>query len=61
MNDPGGIRLASGMRQLAGKRTKYRRAHAAPLAGLISDRAEYNIIPRTESDSSLSTIDTVDQ
>ncbi len=29
------------MRQLAGTKTRYRRAHAAPLAGLISDRAEY--------------------
>jgi|GEM_PF-2410487 len=27
--------LASGMRQLAGTKTRYRRAHAAPLAGLI--------------------------
>ncbi len=33
--------LASGMRQLAGTRTRHRRAHAAPLAGLISGRAEY--------------------
>lgn len=33
--------LASGMRQLAGTKTMYRRAHAAPLAGLISGRAEY--------------------
>jgi len=32
--------LASGVRQLAGTKTKYRRAHAAPLAGLISDRAK---------------------
>jgi hypothetical protein len=30
------------MRQLAGTRTRYRRAHAAPLAGLISGRAKYN-------------------
>jgi len=30
------------MRQLAGTKTRYRRAHAAPLAGLISDDAEYN-------------------
>ena len=30
------IELASGMRQLAGTSTKYRRADAAPLAGLIS-------------------------
>ena len=30
------------MRQLAGKKTRYRRAHAAPLAGLNSDRADYN-------------------
>ena len=29
------------MRQLAGTKTRYRRAYAAPLAGLISDRAEY--------------------
>ena len=36
------IELASGMRQLAGTRTRYRRAHAAPLAGLISGRAKYN-------------------
>ena len=32
--------LASGMRQLAGTKTRYRRAHAAPLAGLISGRVE---------------------
>ena len=31
------------MRQLAGTKTRYRRAHAAPLTGLISDRVEYNI------------------
>jgi hypothetical protein len=30
------------MRQLAGTKTRYRRAHATPLAGLISGRAEYN-------------------
>jgi len=30
------------MRQLAGTKMKYRRAHAAPLAGLISGRAKYN-------------------
>jgi len=29
------------MRQLAGTKTGYRRAHAAPLAGLISGRAKY--------------------
>jgi hypothetical protein len=29
------------MRQLAGTKTKYRRAHAAPLARLISERAKY--------------------
>ncbi len=29
------------MRQLAGTRTRYRRAHATPLAGLISGRAKY--------------------
>ena len=34
--------LASAMRLLAGTRTRYRRAHAAPLAGLISGRAKYN-------------------
>ena len=33
--------LASGMRQLAGTKTRYRRAHAAPVAGLISGRVEY--------------------
>ena len=33
----------SGMRQLAGPKTTYRRAHAAPLAGLISGRAEYKV------------------
>ena len=27
--------------QLVGTKTRYRRAHAAPLAGLISGRAEY--------------------
>ncbi len=32
--------LASGMRQLAGTRTRYRRAYDAPLAGLISGRVE---------------------
>ena len=32
----------SGMRQLAGTGTKYRRAHATPLAGLISGRSEYS-------------------
>ncbi len=32
---------ASGMRQLAGTKTRYRRAHAAPLAGPISGRANY--------------------
>ena len=31
------------MRQLAGTKTRYRRAHAAPLAELISDRVEYNV------------------
>jgi len=36
--------LASGMRQLAGTKTRYRRAHAAPLAGHISGRAKYNVI-----------------
>ena len=30
--------MASGMRQLAGTKTRYRRAHAAPLAKLISAR-----------------------
>ncbi len=34
--------LASGMRQLAGTKTRYRRAHAAPLAGITSGRAKYN-------------------
>ena len=29
------------MRQLAGTKVRYRRAHAAPLAGLISGRVEY--------------------
>ena len=29
------------MRQLAGTKKSYRMAHAAPLAGLISDRVEY--------------------
>jgi hypothetical protein len=32
----------SGMRQLAGTKTRNQRAHATPLAGLISGRAEYN-------------------
>ena len=32
------------MRQLAGTKTRYRRAHAAPLAGLISGRAKYNLL-----------------
>ena len=39
---PGLRALASGMRQLAGTRTRYRRAHATPLAQLVSGRAEYN-------------------
>ena len=30
------------MRQLVGTKTRYRRAHAAPLAGLISDCAVYD-------------------
>ena len=30
------------MRQLAGTKRKYRRAHAAPLARLVSGRAKYN-------------------
>ncbi len=34
------------MRQLAGTKTRYRRAHAAPLAALISDRAEYKAFYR---------------
>ena len=33
--------LASGMRKLAGTKTTYRRAYAAPLAGLNADCAEY--------------------
>jgi hypothetical protein len=33
------------MRQLAGTGTRYRRAHATPLAGLISGRADYNFLP----------------
>ena len=32
------------MRQLAGTKTRYRRAQAAPLAGLISGRAKYNFL-----------------
>ena len=31
------------MRQLAGTKTRYRRAYAAPLTGFISGRAEYNL------------------
>ena len=34
--------LVSGMRQLAGTRTRYRKAHTAPLAGLVFGRAKYN-------------------
>jgi len=30
------------MRQLAGTKARYRMAHAAPLARLISGRAKYN-------------------
>jgi len=37
--------LASGMRQLAGTKTRYRRADAAPLTGLISGSAEYIELP----------------
>ena len=36
--------LASGMRQLAGTRTRYRRAHATPLAGLTQTRAKYQLL-----------------
>ena len=32
------------MRQLAGRKTRYRRAHAAPLAGLIFGRAKYDFL-----------------
>jgi len=32
------------MRQLAGTKTRYRRAHAAPLAGFICGRAKYVFI-----------------
>ena len=32
--------MANGMRQLAGTRTMYRRADAAPLAGVISGHAQ---------------------
>ena len=40
-----GVReLASGMRQLAGTITGYQMSHAAPLAGLISGRAKYNLL-----------------
>ena len=35
-------RLEGGMSQLAGTKARYRRAHAAPLAGLISGRGEKN-------------------
>ena len=35
--------LASGMRQLAGTGTRYRRADAAPLTGLISHRTKYTL------------------
>ena len=35
-HDRSTAQLASGMRQLAGAKTRYRRAHAAPLAALIS-------------------------
>ena len=35
--------MVNGMRQLAGtKKTRYRRAYAAPLAGLISDRVQHS-------------------
>ena len=34
--------LASGLRQLAGTKTRCHWAHAAPLAGLISGRVEYS-------------------
>jgi hypothetical protein len=33
---------ASGMRQLAGTRTRYRRTHATPLTGIISARVNDN-------------------
>ena len=33
------------MRQLAGTKTRYRRAYAAPLAGRTSDRVENNAYP----------------
>ncbi|MEJ7594085.1 MAG: hypothetical protein WKF77_21300 [Planctomycetaceae bacterium] len=48
-------KLASGMRQLAGTKARHRRAHAAPLVGLISGRAEYihDLVPSefTDGDS----------
>jgi len=36
-------KLVSDMRQLAGTRTRYRRAYAAPLAGLSFGAAEYRL------------------
>ena len=42
---------ASGMRQLAGKKTRYRRADAAPLAGLISGSAAYKATGEIQSTS----------
>ena len=44
--------LASGMRQLAGTKTRYRRADAAPLTGLTSDRGEYKSLVRLVAPSS---------
>ena len=40
------------MRQLAGTRTRYRRAHAAPLAGLFFDRVKYKSWSAPNSDES---------
>ena len=48
------------MRQLAGTRTRYRRAHAAPLTGLFSDRLEYNLPQLTKTTGPETTNDELD-
>ena len=41
------------MRQLAGPKTKYRRAHATPLAELILDRVQYRPLTGEKSPSDM--------
>ena len=48
------------MRQLAGTRTRHRRAYAAPLAGLISDRVECSTHFAAGSEAFVSAVSPVD-